>query len=116
MRPRFSVEKVGIDAGGIAPEVFALPADCPPSRMLMSSIIAAVKKTVFVVCVVMVASLRIAVLKPTPLVTYLQWRVIPDLRPYSRCAWSGSKPVRMIERKLLKRRATLRQAAFIRRE
>ena len=58
MRPRFSVEKVGIDAGGIAPEVFALPADCPPSRMLISSIIAAVNKTVFVVRIVMVASLR----------------------------------------------------------
>jgi len=26
MRPRFSVEKVGIDGGGIAPEFFALPA------------------------------------------------------------------------------------------
>jgi hypothetical protein len=26
MRPRFSVEKVGIDGGGIAPEFFVLPA------------------------------------------------------------------------------------------
>src|SRR5215470_15629169 len=53
----FSVEKVGIDAGGIAPGVFELPADCAISRTLMSSMIAAVNKIAFVVCIVIVASL-----------------------------------------------------------
>src|SRR5215470_10726107 len=51
MRPRFSVVKVGIAAGGIAPEVFELPADCARSWMLMSSVIAAVN-IIFVVRIV----------------------------------------------------------------
>jgi hypothetical protein len=58
MRPRFSVEKVGIDAGGMAPELFELPADCAPSRMLISSMVAAVNKIALVVRIVIVASLR----------------------------------------------------------
>src|SRR5262245_15006560 len=53
----FSVEKVGIDAGGIAPGVFELPADCAISRRLMSSMIAAVNKIAFVVRIVIFASL-----------------------------------------------------------
>src|SRR6516225_7939310 len=58
MRPRFSVEKVGIDGGGIAPEVLPLPADdCAASRIVMSNIIVAVNKTVFVFRIVMGACL-----------------------------------------------------------
>jgi hypothetical protein len=47
-----------MDEGGIAPDVFALPVGCAPTRKLMSSMIAAVDKTAFVARIVMVASLR----------------------------------------------------------
>jgi hypothetical protein len=55
----FSVEKVGIEAGGSALVVTARLPDCPPTRMPTSSAIAAVRRTAFIIRILIVASLRV---------------------------------------------------------
>src|SRR5438874_2086268 len=56
MRPMFSVEKVGIDAGGNALAVVARLPACPPTLMPTTNAIAAVRRTAVIVRLVIVAS------------------------------------------------------------
>src|ERR1043165_1368357 len=59
MRPMFSVEKVGIDAGGSALAVTARLPDWPPTLMPTSSAMTAVRRTALAVRVVIDSPLNL---------------------------------------------------------